>query len=215
MTDTHSETDEPTKTKSIKRNIVYKKDSEQVNLKDKEAYQYFIDKGKQMLEQAADRIEQQDDKSEDEEENLMQQRIEKLKLQARMIEEQNQRKAEEAQQMADRMRMFQSEQDRIEKERKKMQRLKLLQEEGERMERHMQLQIKQQVEEELRLKILKEEEERMKLALQQAKRVMQDSLRPETMRQQQVGHEYDLEQQKYQEIKMIYLGNYNRKIDLI
>ena len=72
-----------------------------------------------MLEQAADRIEQQDDNSEDEEENLMQQRIEKLKLQARMIEEQNQRKAEEAKQMADRMRMFQSEQDRIEKTRKK------------------------------------------------------------------------------------------------
>ena len=72
MTDTHSETDEPTKTKSIKRNIVYKKDSEQVNLKDKEAYQDFIDIGKRMLEQAADRIEQQDDNSEDEEENLMQ-----------------------------------------------------------------------------------------------------------------------------------------------
>ena len=195
MTDTHSETDEPTKTESIKGNIMYKKDSEQVKLKDKEAYQDFIDIGKQMLEQAADRIEQQDDNNEDEEENLMQQRIEKLKLQARMIEEQNQRKAEEAKQMADRMRMFQSEQDRIEKTRKKMQRLKLLQEEEERMERHLQLQIKQQVEEEQRLKILKEEEERMKSALQQAKRVIQDSLRQETMRKQQVGHEYDLEQQ--------------------
>ena len=98
--------------------------------------------------------------------------------------------------MADRMRMFQSEQDRIEKERKKMQRLKLLQEEEERIERHLQLQIKQQVEEEQRLKILKEEEERMKLALQQAKRVMQDSLRQEIMKKQQIGHEYDLEKQQ-------------------
>ena len=77
-----------------------------------------------------------------------------------------------------------------------MQRLKLLQEEEERMERHLQLQIKQQVEQAQRLKILKEEEERMKLALQQAKRVMQDSLRQKTMRKQQVGHEYDLEQQQ-------------------
>ena len=92
--------------------------------------------------------------------------------------------------------MFQIEQERIEKERKKMQRLKLLQEEEERNERHLQLQIKQQVEEEQRLIILKEEEERMKLALQQAMRVMQDSLRQETMRKQQVGHEYDLEQQQ-------------------
>ena len=98
--------------------------------------------------------------------------------------------------MADRMRMFQSEQDRIEKARKKMQRLKLLQEEEERMERHLQLQIKQQVEEEQRLKILKKEEERMKLALQQAKRVMQDSLRQEIMRKQQVGQEYYLEHQE-------------------
>ena len=196
MTDIYSETDEPTKTKSIKRNIMYKKDSEQLNLKDKEAYQDFIDIEKQMLQQAADRIEQQDDNSEDEEENLMQQRIGKLKLQARMIEEQNQRKAVGGKQMTDRMRMFKLEQERFEKERKKMQRLKLLQEEEERMERHLQLQIKQQVEKEQRLKILKEEKERMKLALQQAKRVMQGRLRQETMRMQQVGQEYYLEHQE-------------------
>ena len=192
MTHSYSEKEEATNTKKIKRQTMYKEDSGETSLKDKEAFQDFIDIGKQMLEQAADRIEQQDDNSEDEEENLIQQRIEKLKLQARMIEEQNQRKAEEAKQMADRMRIFKLEQERFEKERKKMQKLKLLQEEEERMERHLQQQIKQQVEEEQNLKILKEEKERIKLALQQAKRVMQDSLRQKTMRKQQVGQEYYL-----------------------
>ena len=61
-----------------------------------------------------------------------------------------------------------------------MQKLKLLQEEEERIE------IKQKVEEEQRLKLLKEED-RMKLDLHQAKRFVQDSLRQETMRKQQVG----------------------------
>ena len=56
-----------------------------------------------MLQQASKGIVQTGDNSEDEEENLMQQRIEKLKLQLRMMEEQNQKKAEEARQMADRM----------------------------------------------------------------------------------------------------------------
>ena len=128
MMDAHPEKEEATNTKKIKRNIMYKKDSDETSLKEKEkeAYQDFVDKGKQMLQQAAERIEQQDDKSEDEEENLMQQRIQTLKLQARMIEEQNQKKAEEAKQMADRMRVFQIEQERIEKERKKNAEIKTL-----------------------------------------------------------------------------------------
>ena len=95
-----------------------------------------------MVQQASKGIVQTGNNGEDEEEDLMRQRIEKLTLHARMIEEQNQRKAEEAKQMADRMRMFQFEKERFEKERKKMQGLKLLQEEEERMERHLQLQIK-------------------------------------------------------------------------
>ena len=126
MTHTYSEKEEATNTKKIKRHTMYKEDSGETSLKDKEAYQDFIDIGKQMLEQAADRIEQQDDNSEDEEENLIQQRIEKLKLQARMIEEQNQRKAEEAKQMADIMRMFKLEQERFEKRKKENAKIKTL-----------------------------------------------------------------------------------------
>lgn len=182
MTDTHSDKEETTKAKTIKRHVIYKKDSEQTQLKEKEIEQYqdFIEKGKKMLQIASKRIEQNSDNSEDEEENLMQEKIQKLKLQARMIEEQNQRKAEEAKQMAERMRMIKLEQEKIEKERKKKQRLALLHEEEERMEKHLQLQIKQQVEEEQRLKILKEKEENMRLSLQQARKVMQESLRQDT-----------------------------------
>ena len=73
MTDAHTEKEKATNTKKIKRNIMYKKDSEETSLKEKEkeTYRDFVHKGKQMLQQASKGIVQTGDNIEDEEENLM------------------------------------------------------------------------------------------------------------------------------------------------
>ena len=151
----------------MKKHKVYKNDSEQIDLKaaERKEYQDFIERRKLMLGRG--KIEQTSDDSDDEEEKLMRTRIQKL--QAKMTDEENIRKAKEAEQMECQMKLIKLEEEKLEKERKKMQRLSLLQKQQERMERHIQMKIRKQMEEEQYLKKLKEEGEYMKLSFLQKK----------------------------------------------
>ena len=162
-------------------------------LKEQEDYTTFIKKGKQMLQEVTERMEQKsnDSEIETEEESEMMKRIQKLQLQARMLDEENRKKAEEAKQMADRMNKIKLEEEKLEKERKTLQRLSLLKAKEEMMEREIQLKIKKQMAEDQYLKQLKEKEKCMELSLLQKRQAIHDSIKQESFSNESPHRHYD------------------------
>ena len=169
--------------------------TDKTKIKEKDDYTQFIKKGKQMLQEITERMEQKSNDSvtetETEEESEMMKRIQKLQLQARMLDEENQRKAEEAKQMADRMNKIKLEEEKLEKERKKLQRLSLLKAKEEMMEREIQLKIKKQMAEDQYLKQLKEKEKCMELSLLQKRQAIHDSIKQESFGNVSPHRHYD------------------------
>ena len=151
--------------------------------KDERAYRDFLERGKRLLneskkeEEIAENVWMKEE-AEDKERQIVE-KLQRMELQDRLIDEENRVRAQEEAAIVDRMKYIKLRNDRVEEEKKKIQRLKALKQEEERLERRLQMRINEQIQQEDRFKLLLHEEANLRKELEMKEKDIHFALQEE------------------------------------